>query len=189
MIKYFSQKGISGGISLMLLVLAVVLSFLLAGCERKEIGNPFQKPSQPRPLMEAQGVNFVEWDSSGRKSWELKADFATQFPQKTVLKNVKVKLFKKGKPVSEGEADEVVINNLTSDLDLKGKVKIISYLDKAQLTTSELKWVASEKKLFTEKKVTIKKDNLIIQGKGLIGNLDLTSIIIKEQATTYLQSP
>jgi len=172
---------------LMFLVLAVVLSFLLAGCERKGIRNPFQKSPQPHPLMEAQGVNFVEWDSSGRKSWQLKADSATRFPQRTVLKNVRVKLFEKGRPVSEGEANQVVMNNLTSDLDLKGKVKIISYLDGAQLTTSELKWVASKKKLFTEKKVTIKKDNLVIQGKGLIGNLNLTSIIIKEQVTTYLQ--
>ena len=101
---------------------------------------------------------------------------------------MKVKLFEEGKPVSESEADQITMDNLTSDLELKGKVKVISYLDGSQLTTSELKWVASERKFFTEEKVRIKKDNLVIQGKGLIGNLNLTSIIIKEQVTTYFQS-
>jgi len=173
----------------MFLKLVITLSFFLVGCEREDIENPFQKSSQIRPLMEAQGVSFVEWDNLGRKSWELEANSAIQFPQKVVLKNVKIRLFEKGKPASEGEADQVIMDNLTSDLELKGKVKIISYLDGAQLTTSELRWVAKEKKLITEKKVTIKKDNLVIKGKGLIGNLNLTSIIIKEQVTTYLQSP
>ncbi len=173
----------------MFLVLIITLSFLLAGCEGEEIENPFQESSQITPLMEAQGVNFVEWDNLGRKNWELEADSAIQFPQRVVLKNAKVKLFEKGKPASEGEADQIIVDNLTSDLELKGKVKIISYLDGAQLTTSELRWVAKEEKFFTEKKVTIKKDNLVIKGKGLIGNVNLTSIIIKEQATTYLQSP
>ncbi len=174
----------------LIIVLSVaVLSFLLVGCEREEIENPFQKSPQIRPLMEAQGVSFVEWDNLGRKSWELEADSAVYFPQKIVLKNAKVRLFEKGKPASEGEANQVVMDNATSDLELKGKVKVISYLDGAQLTTSELRWVAKEEKFFTDKNVTIKKDNLVIQGKGLIGNLDLTSIIIKEQVTTYLQSP
>jgi len=187
-IKCFFQKGSSGGSPLMLLVLVVVLSFLLVGCEREEIENPFQEPPQMHPLMKAQGVSFVEWDSLGKKIWELKADSAIQFSQETILKNVRVKLFEEGKPVSESEADQITMDNLTSDLELKGKVKVISYLDGAQLTTSELKWVASEEKFFTEEKVRIKKDNLVIQGKGLIGNLNLTSIIIKEQVTTYFQS-
>jgi len=172
----------------MLLVLVVVLSFLLVGCEREEIENPFQEPPQMHPLMEAQGVSFVEWDSLGKKIWELEADSAIQFSQEIILKNVRLKLFEEGKPVSESEADQVTMDNLTSDLEFKGKVKVISYLDGAQLTTSELKWVASKEKFFTEEKVRIKKDNLVIQGKGLIGNLNFTLIIFMEQVTTYFQS-
>ncbi len=139
------------------------------------------------PLVEAKGVEFTGWDEQGRKSWILKAKEAAQFPQRIHLKKVEITLFEKGKPASEGFADEVVVESSTSDFYLKGNVYIISYRDGAELKTDELEWDGSEKKLFTEGEITIKKGGLLIKGKGLIGSSDLSKVIIKNQVTTYIK--
>ena len=139
------------------------------------------------PLLEARGVRFIGWDEWGRKSWSLKAEEAVQFSQRIILKKVKVDLFEEGEPASEGTADEVIVEDPTSDLYLKGNVHIVSYRDGAELKTSELRWDGSQKRLYTEERVMIKKGSLVIQGKGLIGNPDLSLIIIKNQVTTYFK--
>jgi len=163
-----------------------VAIFFLNWHEESKIHFVNQTSPQP-PLMEVEGVKFIQWDSQGKKLWLLEADKAVKFPQRVILENAKVKLFENGNPASEGTADKVIIEISTSDLQLKGDIHITSYKDKAQLKTSELIWDSSERKIFTEKEVTIKKGGLIIKGKGLIGKPDLSSIIIKEQVTTYLE--
>lgn len=154
--------------------------------EESKMYSVTQSPQQP-PVMEVRGVKFTEWDKQGEKLWVLQADKATQFPQRIILKNAKVSLFEDGKPVSEGTAEQVMIKSSSSDLLLKGNIHIVSYQDKAKLTTSQLRWDGSEKKLYSEQEVTIKKGGLVIKGKGLIGKPDLSSIIIKNQVTTYIE--
>lgn len=167
------------------LVTVIVLLFFNWQTEKGKI-SPVQNFSES-PLVEARGVRLIEWDEWGRKSWILKAEEAIQFPQRILLKKAQVNLFEEGRVVSEGFADEVVIEGTASHLYLKGDVHIISYRDGAELRTSELQWDASQKKFYTEEKVIIKKEGLVIEGKGLIGNPDLSLIIIKNQVTTYFQ--
>ncbi|GAI03214.1 unnamed protein product, partial [marine sediment metagenome] len=45
---------------------------------------------------------------------------------------------------------------------------------------------ASKKKLQTEKKVFLKRENLFIEGWGLVANSDLSQIEIKNNPTTRL---
>ncbi|GAI58332.1 unnamed protein product, partial [marine sediment metagenome] len=89
-------------------------------------------------------------------------------------------------PASKGVAQKVTMDTRTSNLVLKGDVKFVSYVDGAELFTSELEWIASEKKLQTEKKVFLKKENLFIEGWGLVANSDLSQIEIKNNPTTRL---
>ncbi|MBC7190369.1 LPS export ABC transporter periplasmic protein LptC [Candidatus Aerophobetes bacterium] len=135
--------------------------------------------------MKVQVVKFTQLEKEGEKSWEVFADEATQFTRKTILKNVRITLYQEGIPASEGEAKKVVIDEY-SNLSLEGEIFIVSFADKAWLKTSELFWDNSEKKLYTEKEVTVKKGELIITGKGLIAKPDLSLIIIKSQVTTYI---
>jgi len=177
-----------------LFILAVFLGISLIGLiflfftwqKEKEDTFPVQSLAE-LPLLEARGVRFTGWDEWGRKSWILKAEEAVQFSQRIILKKVKVNLFEEGEPASEGVADEVIVESPTSDLYLRGNVHIISYRDGAELKTHELKWDGSQKRLYTEGEITIKKAGLVIQGKGLIGNPDLSLIIIKNQVTTYFE--
>lgn len=149
--------------------------------------SPVAQKSLELPLMEVTGVKFTELDTQGKKLWVLMADKAVQMPRETILKNVDLKLFEKGNPVSEGIAKQVIIENSTSNLLLEGEICITSYRDGAELRTSQLQWNNSKKEFYTEKEVTIKRKGAIIQGTGLTGKPDLSLIIIKNQVTTYFE--
>lgn len=166
----------------------VILILLFFGRWEEKVEELFPRENlEEIPLVEARGVQFIGWDEQGRKSWILEAEQAAQFTQRIQLRKVEVTLFDKGEPVSKGSADEVVVESFTSDLYLKGNVYIISYRDGAELKTDELKWDGLQKKLSTEGEITIKKGGLLIKGKGLIGNPDLSQVIIKNQVTTYIK--
>jgi LPS export ABC transporter protein LptC len=171
------------------LVLGVVIMAtltLLVGCKREEGRYSLGTTVKETPLLEAQGVNLVGWDEKGRKSWELQANSGVQFPQRMSLSQVKLNLLENGRPASEGVAQRVTMDNRTSNLVLKGDVKFTSHVDGAELFTSELEWIASEKKLQTEEKVFLKRGNLFIEGWGLVANPDLSQIEIKNNPTTRL---
>ncbi|MBE0477935.1 LPS export ABC transporter periplasmic protein LptC [Candidatus Aerophobetes bacterium] len=164
-----------------------LIVFLLFNLQKEPTMYPVNRQTLQLPLMEIEKVKLMEWDEQGEKLWILKADKATQFSQRIISENVKLELFQKGEPASRGEAKQVVMEIPTSNLWLKGDIHITSYQEIAELETSELRWDSSEKKLHTEKEVTIKKGMLVIQGKGLICKPDLSSVIIKEQVTTYYE--
>ncbi len=169
-------------------VLGVVITAsltLLVSCKREEGRYSLRTTVKETPLLEAQGVDLVGWDEKGRKSWELQAN-SVQFTQRMSFSQVKLNLLENGRPASKGVAQKVTMDTRTSNLVLKGDVKFVSYVDGAELFTSELEWIASEKKLQTEKKVFLKKENLFIEGWGLVANSDLSQIEIKNNPTTRL---
>ncbi len=166
-------------------VITIILT-LLVGCKRKEGGEPLGTTAKETPLLEAQGVNLAGWDEAGRKSWELRAHSGVEFPRRMSLSQVKLNLLENGRLASEGVAQRVTMDNRTSNLVLKGDVKFISHVDGAELFTSELEWISSEKKLQTDEKVLLKRGNLFIEGWGLIANPDLSQVEIKNNPTTRL---
>jgi len=168
---------------LAILILAVL--FLLSGCEEKR--EPSAKEKEEPLLLEAQGVSLVGWDEEGRKNWELQADSGRQFVNRMILTRVKVKLLEEGKLASGGEASKVVVDIGTSNLLFEGKVKLISYVNEAELFTSNLEWIASEKKLRTEQRVLFERGDLITEGWGLIADPELGQIEIKREVVTRLR--
>lgn len=139
------------------------------------------------PLMQMEKIALMEWNEQGEKSWVLKADQATQLPRKIILENVQIELLEEGSTVSQGKAKQAIIESQSSNIWLGGDIYVISHQEEIELTTSELNWNNAEKKLHTEKEVTIRKRTFVIQGKGLICEPDLSSIIIQEQVTTYFE--
>lgn len=61
----------------------------------------------------------------------------------------------------------------------QGKVEVKNIQKNEQLTTEELFWNPAEKKIYTEKFVTIEKQGDIIYGEGLEANQDMTEYEIK----------
>ena len=178
----------SKGKIVFLVILMVALFLLLSGCEEKKKREPSGKEKEEPLLLEVQGVNLVGWDEEGRKSWELQADSGKQFVNQMILTQVKIKLLEKGKLASGGEADRVVVEIRTSNLLFEGKVKLISYIDGAELLSSNLEWIASENKLLTEERVVFKRGDLITEGWGLVADPELSQIEIKREVVTRLRT-
>jgi len=165
-----------------LLIIACFFFFAGRKGERGEVG--LEKTKEETPLLEVEGISLTEWDEKGEKTWELQADSGTEFIKETALNKVKFFFFEEGLLVSEGETEKVLVSNQTSDLVLQGRVKIISHLDGAELFTSNLRWSASEKKLYTAEKVLLRRGNLIMEGRELIASPDLAQITIKKDVIT-----
>ncbi len=182
--EVFWKMGKGKTFFLAILIFAVL--FLLSGCEENK-REPSAKEKEEPLLLEAQGVSLVGYDEEGRKSWELQADSGRQFVNRMILLRVKVKLLEEGKLASGGEASKVVVDIRTSNLLFEGKVKLISYVHEAELFTSNLEWIASEKKLRTEEKVIFERGDLITEGWGLIADPELGQIEIKREVVTRLR--
>ena len=182
--EVFWKMGKGKTFFLAILIFAVLS--LLSGCEEKK-REPSAKEKEEPLLLEAQGVSLVGWDEEGRKSWELQADSGRQFVNRMILTRVKVKLLEEGKLASGGEAGKVVVDIRTSNLLFEGKVRLISYVNEAELFTSNLEWIASEKKLRTEERVIFERGDLITEGWGLIADPELGQIEIKRDVVTRLR--
>lgn len=183
--EVFWKMGKGRTFFLATLMLAVLL--LLSGCEEEKKRESSAKEKEEPLLLEVQGVSLVGWDEEGRKSWELQADSGRQFVNRMILTHAKVKLLEEGKLASGGEASKVVVDIGTSNLLFEGKVKLISYVHEAELFTSNLEWIAWEKKLRTEERVIFERGDLITEGWGLIADPELGQIEIKREVVTRLR--
>lgn len=171
-------------IILILVAVSVAILFLIYWQKEKEAsfaGKDEEK--EESPLLSVKGVSLVGWNEDGEKSWKVEADSGVQFSDRMVLKEVKFYLLDKGEFVSRGEAREVIIDG-NSNLFFKEGIVLVSYLSGTQLFTSKMKWITSERRLETEEKVVIKRENIIVEGLGLTANPDLSQIEIKSRAVT-----
>ena len=67
----------------------------------------------------------------------------------------------------------------------RGDVEVKNIEKSEQLNTEELFWKQKEKKIFTEKFVTIRQQGDVIYGEGLDANQDLTDYVIKKPAGEF----
>jgi LPS export ABC transporter protein LptC len=163
-------------------LVAVVVLMQTGPLEREEALDSAQ-----RPLVEMEGVSLTQWNEAGEKVWTLKADSAQQYTDTTVLRQAFLTLFEEDKPVSAGSANLVSVNNGTSDFDLEGDITVLSYRDRTSLSTQQLHWDAEERKMYSDGDVTVKRGELLIQGRGLEAQPDLSQITIFNQVTSYLK--
>lgn len=171
-------------IILVLVAVSVVILFLIYWQKEKEIFSVGKDEEKEEiPLLSVKGVSLVGWNEDGEKSWKVEADSGVQFSDRMVLKEVKFYLLDGGEFVSKGETREVIIDG-NSNLILKEDIVLVSYLNGTQLFTSEMEWIASERKLETKEKVVIKRENIIVEGLGLTANPDLSQVEIKNGAVT-----
>lgn len=67
----------------------------------------------------------------------------------------------------------------------RGKVEVKNIAKNNQLNTEELFWKPNEKKVFTEKFVTIRQQGDVIYGEGLDAKQDLSDYVIKKPAGEF----
>lgn len=67
----------------------------------------------------------------------------------------------------------------------RGKVEVKNIEKNEQLNTEELFWKPNDKKIFTEKFVTIRQQGDVIYGEGLDAKQDLSDYVIKKPAGEF----
>ena len=170
------------------LIVLFLSLILLSGCDRQERLLLTTGQEENLVLMEAEGIVLSRWSDDGEKIWELKAVSGVQTLREITLSQVGIFLYEEGRVASEGEAEEVRVDNQSSDLLLRGNVRVVSYAEGDELFTSELQWSSRGRKLWTEEEVILKKGGLVTRGRGLVADADLNTIVIKEDVTTYFEN-
>ena len=169
-----------------------VLLIMITGGIYFALKNPFKKStpliSSSKEKTENQATletrDFVyTMRNKGKKEWELKSKFAKQYEENKRIELEPVELIaydKEEKPTLILKADKGEIDLNTEDVMVAENI-VITFSEKIKFTTEKLKWMAKEKKLITDEKIKLIKDNIIITGKGLEADREMERINIKEK--------
>ena len=138
--------------------------------------------------------NFTAFESdAGKRIWDLNARKAyVQESENFVLaKDFKVRFYRKGweSSHSPGRKEEDIIDSVLTansgkidmqknDFSTEGKTKVKTS-DGETLECEDLRYVAEEKKIFTDSQFTLIRKDSVIKGTGLEATPDLSVVIVK----------
>lgn len=161
-------------LSTIFLVSFVALALGLGGVVAWKVRTrPAPAPAPPANQADYR-VNEIHIDETleGNLRWTLDADHAEVFDKesRTVMRQVSIRVFAKD---SEWKvtADEGILDNEKRDVALMGNVVVTSN-DGLTLTTNELRWRNSERNLFTDDAVEIRREGTTIAARGLDVRMD-----------------
>jgi LPS export ABC transporter protein LptC len=125
---------------------------------------------------------------AGNLRWTLDADQAEVFDKdrRTVMKKVVVKVFSK-EAVWTVTADEGTLDNDKRDVSVSGNVVVTSN-DGLRITTPELSWRNSERHLFTEQDVEIKRPGTTITGRGLDVRMQEQEAVLQQKVRVVIEN-
>jgi len=133
---------------------------------------PFKYYSGPMAMVDC--INTIYTDS-GKVVLKMKAPMQHEFSNgdREFAKGMYVEFYThKGELQSTLKANYVHYNKLQDLYTGTGDVKIINLMEEKSLTTELLHWSRTEKRIFTNKFVTIKNKGEILNGTGLSASQD-----------------
>ena len=159
------------------LLTIIALSLALAGCGKGDIEEPIEYTG---PVREAEDVEFYYSDKDMVKikmTAPLLHEFKTgdqEFPD-----GIYMEFFDEaGRLESTLKANHAYYFKTENQWRGRGNVEVINLQQNEQLNTEELFWKPGEKKIFTDKFVTIKQQGDVIYGEGLDAKEDLSEYTI-----------
>jgi LPS export ABC transporter protein LptC len=161
------------------LLFFICLPLLISSCSKNEDTSP---TTETESLIS--GITIAESESN-QYQWDLKSKKAKLNEKKGSMIFVKpnLKFYKDNKVVSTITAEKGELNLNTRDTVLTNNVIVNSKTEGSLLKTKKLLFSAAKKKIWTEEKVTVYRQNTIVTGKGLTANPDLSEIEIRNQET------
>jgi LPS export ABC transporter protein LptC len=146
--------------------------------------------SAPEPMIgkadiHVEGMELSEIDGEDLE-WNLKAEKAELYEKEGVayLKNITLTYsIENGKKIVL-TGDRGRINLPEKRVFLEGNVKASSY--QIQLKTEALSWFREERTLMTEEPVWLRNENVEITGRGMVADMDLWKIKLKEEVKTAI---
>jgi len=145
---------------------------LAFACESKKEEIPFKYYSGPMAMVDSIKTTYTD---SGKVVVKMKAPMQHEFSNgdREFAKGMFVEFFdEKGQVQSTLEANFVHYSKLQDLYTGTGDVQIINMLEDKSLKTELLHWSRTEKRIFTNKFVTIKNKGEILTGTGLSASQD-----------------
>jgi LPS export ABC transporter protein LptC len=159
--------------------LFIIAFILIVGCKPKD---PVAMVEYTGPLSESENVDILYFEKDhikvkmkSRKILEFK-NGDREFPD-----GIYLEFFDElGVMTSTLKANQAYFFKDINQWRGRGKVEVRNIEKKQQLNTEELFWKPADKKIFTEKFVTIKLENEVLYGTGLDATQDLSLYTIKK---------
>ena len=134
--------------------------------------------------MNLEKVHFVE-DKGGKKTWELEAQSVQQYEEQNllILKDVKVTVYTKEGRSFVISGKEGRVHQDSKDAELSGNV-ILTSSDGYRLMTQSVAYDHHAKKVTTPDLVEIQGDQLRVQGRGMVVDMEARTFRIMNQVKT-----
>jgi len=134
--------------------------------------------------MNLEKVHFVE-DKGGKKTWELEAQSVQQYEDQNllILRDVKVTVYTKEGRSFVISGKEGRVHQDSKDAELSGNV-ILTSSDGYQLRTQSVAYDHHMKKVTTPDLVEIQGDQIRVQGKGMVVDMEARTFRIMNQVKT-----
>lgn len=162
--------------------LLLASSFMLAitSCsERPTIQRSADDPFLTQPSHVAYNVKIAFTDSARSKAtlYARQGTIDERNQRTTMIGNVIVDFYEKTGVSIEARltADSVVVNDITKDMTAHGNVRVESRTRQITLTTTQLTWVNTTRRIQTEQPVHIETGSESIDGIGFESDQDLSS--------------
>ncbi len=134
------------------------------------------EPAQSKADYRIKEVHLQEQDR-GRASWQLDAAEGEMFEDqgKTLMRKVTIRINEPERAWTV-TGDEGDLLRDSKDVELRGHVVVVSS-DGLRIETDRLNWAAKEERVWTDQPVTIRRNGVIVRGRGFESR-------VKEEAST-----
>ncbi len=134
---------------------------------------------------EFQGFNLAGYDSTGKKTWDLRGDKADMLGDIVKLTNIVANAY--GDEPANLTAKEGEMNRASGKMHLEKDV-VITTDQGSKLTTDSLDWERDKDLVSTEDKVVITRDNMVADGTGVVGHPSLKEAQLKKDVTVNIDT-
>lgn len=162
-----------------------IIAIVASGCGGSDIKEPVEYKG---PLSEAENVELYYSELDVVKV-KMLADLLYEFENgdREFPKGVYMEFYDEtGKMESTLRANHAFFIKKDDQWRGRGKVEVKNIAKNEQLNTEELFWKPRDKKIFTEKFVTIRQQGDVIYGEGLDAKQDLSDYIIKKPEGEFI---
>lgn len=138
------------------------------------------------PAHKVYSFSFSKYSTAGKKELEIEGDTANILARTVALSNVIAKAYADETPVTI-TADQGVFDKSTSTVRLERNVVATTH-EGARLITNSLNIHPTRRSLDTKDQVSVKKDNIDVDGLGARGDSELKKVRFRKKVTVVIQS-
>jgi LPS export ABC transporter protein LptC len=168
------------------LIAGIITAFIWLNLQGKRGSRSQEEPkvTAEDTKMNLEKVHFVE-DKGGKKTWELEAQSVQQYEDQNllVLRDVKVTVYTKEGRSFVISGREGRVNQDSKDAELSGNVTLTSS-DGYRLRTQSVAYDHQARRVTTPDPVEIQGDQLRVQGKGMVVDMEARTFRIMNQVKT-----